>query len=178
MTSQALKDIEDERARQQLVEGWTPEHDDTHVNGEMALAASVYSEVASDVSTHKYGRSLAAAGQAPFDWPWDPSWFKPTDPRRDLVKAGALIVAEIERLDRAEGAAVTAPVQTVDRDKLIELLEALHGLDVMGVSESADEDGAGAGPAINDFSLQTDRPDLWIPLDRILFRLKAGDVVL
>ena len=73
--------------------------------------------------------------------------------------------------------AITTPVQTVDRDKLIELLEALHGLDVMGVSETADDNGAGAGPAINDFSLQTDRPDLWIPLDRILFRLKAGDVV-
>jgi len=29
------------------------------------------------------------------------AWFKPTDPRRDLVKAGALCIAEIERLDRA-----------------------------------------------------------------------------
>ena len=29
------------------------------------------------------------------------AWFKPTTPRRDLVKAGALIIAEIERLDRA-----------------------------------------------------------------------------
>ena len=28
-------------------------------------------------------------------------WWKPTDCRRDLVKAGALILAEIERLDRA-----------------------------------------------------------------------------
>ncbi|MEB3421767.1 hypothetical protein VK682_24660 [Salipiger manganoxidans] len=34
-------------------------------------------------------------------WPWDRKWWKPTTPRRDLVKAGALIVAEIERLDRA-----------------------------------------------------------------------------
>lgn len=35
-------------------------------------------------------------------WPWDESWWKPTNRRRDLVKAGALILAEIERLDRAE----------------------------------------------------------------------------
>lgn len=34
-------------------------------------------------------------------WTWDRSWWKPTNRRRDLVKAGALILAEIERLDRA-----------------------------------------------------------------------------
>jgi hypothetical protein len=34
-------------------------------------------------------------------WPWDRKWWKPTDRRRDLVKAAALILAEIERLDRA-----------------------------------------------------------------------------
>ncbi|MFN3321313.1 MAG: hypothetical protein ACK43M_21435, partial [Allorhizobium sp.] len=34
-------------------------------------------------------------------WPWGIEWWKPTDRRRDLVKAGALIIAEIERLDRA-----------------------------------------------------------------------------
>ena len=35
-------------------------------------------------------------------WPWLSSWWKPSTNRRDLVKAGALILAEIERLDRAE----------------------------------------------------------------------------
>jgi hypothetical protein len=34
-------------------------------------------------------------------WPWDASWWKPASNRRNLVKAGALILAEIERLDRA-----------------------------------------------------------------------------
>jgi hypothetical protein len=33
-------------------------------------------------------------------WPWEDKWWKPKDRRRDLVRAGALIVAEIERLDR------------------------------------------------------------------------------
>ena len=33
-------------------------------------------------------------------WPWDPHWFKTSSRRRDLIKAGALILAEIERLDR------------------------------------------------------------------------------
>ena len=38
----------------------------------------------------------------PPSWPWVRRWWKPTDRRRDLVKAGALILAEIERLDRIE----------------------------------------------------------------------------
>lgn len=37
----------------------------------------------------------------PRGWPWGSSWWKPKDPRRDLVRAGALILAEIERIDRA-----------------------------------------------------------------------------
>jgi len=35
-------------------------------------------------------------------WPWGKEWWKPSDRRRDLVKAGALIAAEIDRLDRAK----------------------------------------------------------------------------
>ena len=34
-------------------------------------------------------------------WPWDAEWFKPSSSRRDLVKAAALLLAEIERDDRA-----------------------------------------------------------------------------
>ncbi|WP_141231078.1 MULTISPECIES: hypothetical protein [Pseudomonas] len=33
-------------------------------------------------------------------WPWSAEWKQQSDPRRMLVKAGALILAEIERLDR------------------------------------------------------------------------------
>lgn len=100
MTSQAIKDIEDERARQQLEEGWTPEHDDTHVEGAMAMAAATYAMWASGDAAHDHTCDIAARRQAPQYWPWDAKWWKPTDRRRDLVKAGALIVAEIERLDR------------------------------------------------------------------------------
>lgn len=85
----ALHDVVAERQRQISVEGWTPEHDDEHSDGEMALAASCYACA---------GANLDDAAR---DWPWDDSWFKPGDQRRNLVKAGALILAEIERLDRA-----------------------------------------------------------------------------
>ncbi|CAJ9662621.1 Uncharacterised protein [Burkholderia pseudomallei] len=86
----AVRDVLDERHRQIDAEGWTPAHDDEHDKCEMALAAIVYTESA--VGYHP---------SCPDTWPWSPKWFKPTTPRRDLVKAGALILAELERLDRA-----------------------------------------------------------------------------
>jgi len=81
--------IEQERERQIHVEGWTSEHDDKHVNNELALAAACYA--VPDTFSQGY-------------WPptWDLSWYKSTTRIRDLVKAGALIAAEIERLQRIE----------------------------------------------------------------------------
>ena len=86
--SRAVLDVAAERRRQVEAEGWTPEHDDEHVVGELATAGASYALVA-------VGYGLLALRT----WPW-PAGLKPTTPRRDLVKAGALILAEIERLDR------------------------------------------------------------------------------
>ncbi|MDV2983504.1 UNVERIFIED_CONTAM: hypothetical protein Q9R58_04190, partial [Methylobacteriaceae bacterium AG10] len=89
--SQAADDVLAERRRQVEAEGWTPEHDDLHRLGEIAWAAAAYAESAS--RTHPSPRPPAV-------WPWRRDEWKPTTPRRNLVKAGALILAEIERLDR------------------------------------------------------------------------------
>lgn len=90
---EALTDIAVERRRQVEAEGWTPAHDDEHGTGELAAAAAAYA-----FSAATSDRFLAAD---PIGfWPWAPEWWKPSSPRRDLVKAGALIVAEIERIDR------------------------------------------------------------------------------
>ena len=88
-----LEEIATERARQITDEGWTSEHDDQHDTGQMAEAAAGYALK----STGTYGNPK----YPPNEWPWDIGWWKPTTPRRDLVKAAALLVAEIERLDRA-----------------------------------------------------------------------------
>lgn len=98
----AIDDIQKERQRQIEQEGWSPEHDDNHRNGEMALAAACY---ASPVRMFK-ARQMAGRGYDEFTlyddaWPWLDKWWKPKDRRSDLVRAAALIVAEIERLDRA-----------------------------------------------------------------------------
>lgn len=91
----AILDVIAERQRQQSVEGWTPEHDDEHMHCEMAVAAACYIMADDD----------PRAG-VPELWPWPEEWWKPTTIRRDLVKAGALVLAEIERIDRAAGIGV------------------------------------------------------------------------
>lgn len=95
--TQAARDVLSERTRQIDAEGWSRAHDDAHSRGELALAAACY--------------ALSAVGVRGDDpaslrfWPFDDSWWRPGTPRRDLVKAAALILAEIERLDRAMVAA-------------------------------------------------------------------------
>lgn len=85
-----------ERERQVTGEGWTPEHDDLHTRGELSKAGGCYA-----------AEALRPPGESrrrysPYGWPWASSWWKPTgDPIRDLAKAGALIAAEIDRLQRA-----------------------------------------------------------------------------
>ncbi|MBX3579950.1 MAG: hypothetical protein KF723_22330 [Rhizobiaceae bacterium] len=105
----AALDVMAERRRQIEVEGWTAEHDDRHTDGDLATSAACY--IRPDLrsaTTDENGTRLEDP------WPWwnvvDDGgrlysrlkvWWKPKDRRRDLVRAGALILAEIERLDRA-----------------------------------------------------------------------------
>ena len=96
----AIVDIAAERRRQVEVEGWTPEHDDEHSGGEMALAAASYAYAAGLPETWR--EDSRKWGSTPGMWPWAMSSFKLKDRRRDLVRAAALILAEIERLDRHE----------------------------------------------------------------------------
>lgn len=90
--TQAASDVLAERARQIAVEGWTPAHDDEHDGGELARAGAAYALMATQ--EHK-------ASRVPGWWPWSLDCWKPKSRREDLVRAGALILAEIERLDRA-----------------------------------------------------------------------------
>ena len=92
--SQAEKDVLDERRAQVTREGFFPDHDDKHATGDLIRAAACYLWAAT--SRHP------AACPVPVGWPWEARWWKPGQVRRMLVKAGALILAEIDRLDRAE----------------------------------------------------------------------------
>ncbi|KNY09504.1 hypothetical protein AKG08_17275 [Achromobacter piechaudii] len=101
----AARDVLSERQRQISAEGWEPENDDQYDSGELASAAASYAQCA---GLQHEGATTGNAFKTPYveNWPWSEYWWKPsTDPRRNLVKAGALILAEIERLDRAAIAA-------------------------------------------------------------------------
>lgn len=94
---QALHDVMAERRRQMMVEGWTAKHDDAHGNGAMAVAAACYalaSEPAIQLDTLNFAALWRWTG-------WAMEWWKPKDKRRNLVRAAALLLAEIERMDRA-----------------------------------------------------------------------------
>jgi len=108
-----------ERRRQVTEEGWLPEHDDGHKQGELAVAAACYAMPELLYVYREVGRHRKFADP----WPWPAHYdkrprvpsahpletlaehnrtFDPPSVRiRELVKAGALIAAEIDRLRRA-----------------------------------------------------------------------------
>lgn len=108
-------DIAAERARQVADEGYDETHDDRHTQGQLATAAACYA-IARPLYVEERDRAAAVIFHDP--WPWEdhhdkrkdqanwPNAIPPvaSERRRDmLVKAGALIAAEIDRLDRMAG---------------------------------------------------------------------------
>lgn len=86
-----------ERAHQINDEGYTPEHDRGRV-AELAKASASYA-MAGACDVGALGYVANDPDDEPFDWPWHPSYWKPTgDAIRDLTKAGALIVAALDTL--------------------------------------------------------------------------------
>lgn len=95
-----LELIIEERIRQVEVEGFTSEHDDAHEYG--FLHGRLYSPIRAAARCYLSNRA-DEMDVAPSLWPFDASWWKPSkDPVRNLVKAGALIAAEIDRLQREQ----------------------------------------------------------------------------
>jgi hypothetical protein len=83
--------IKQERIRQIHVEGCTPQHDEQWTSEQLAEAAAFYA------IPEKYGELLAF-------WPWNPKRNKKSKHSRirQLEIAGALVAAEIDRLQRLE----------------------------------------------------------------------------
>lgn len=93
--------IAEERARQMCEEGWSPQHDAEHTLCELVTAALCYATYASHQCLERPVPDVISQR-----WPWEPSWWKPSDdPIRNLQKAGALISAEIDRLQRRQSVA-------------------------------------------------------------------------
>lgn len=90
------EEIRLERHRQIVEEGFSPKHDERHAPSDFAMAAAAYCASAEA----RLGPSPNIGTICAMLWPWDEASFKPKDPRRDLVRAAALVMAAIERLDR------------------------------------------------------------------------------
>lgn len=97
MDAQALQDpmdlIRAERLRQVEREGYDHAHDDAHGGGEIMAAAMCYLDHARGTAAYRDG--------IPASWPWEDHFWKPKDAVRDLARSGALMLAEIERRERA-----------------------------------------------------------------------------
>lgn len=90
-----------ERARQTGEEPWTSEHDDEHRRGELADAAVAYLD--RDARRWPFGYVTDGPdghGSTGGVWVRGRPKLTPDDRVRELVKAGALIAAEIDRLER------------------------------------------------------------------------------
>ena len=101
--SKAVLDVLNERNRQINQENYSAEQDDQYQNNELLRASVGYAEhvvargwVYSDANPEKY----QSEEESEF-WPWPSESWKPKNPRADLVRATALLIAEIERMDRA-----------------------------------------------------------------------------
>lgn len=97
--TRAAVDVLQERQRQVTAEGYHQDHDDEHDMCELARAAASYL-CRTD--------ALMLAGTRVWPKGWE---FKPADYRRALVKACALALAELERVDR-QGAPVLPLIHT------------------------------------------------------------------
>lgn len=110
--SAAVNDVLVERVRQLSEEGYDAAHDDQHDDGALAMAAACYA------APHRLYVKTDYADGCSFSDPWPRDWRGDKRPhegnmvrsngahgephrRSLLVKAAALILAELERIDRA-----------------------------------------------------------------------------
>jgi hypothetical protein len=99
-------EIRAERERHAAL-GYTAEHDDAHDDGSLLRAARIY-------AVHGTPLGVPTLGGVPVTWPWSRDAGKPKDHRRNLVRAGALCIAEHDRLERC-GKAVSPEAAAVHR---------------------------------------------------------------
>lgn len=97
-TARVLEEVRAERDHQRVEKKYSRESDDLYPGGQLARAGVTYA----------YFGSMLAGAMKPhpehlrFLWPWNWVSFNPRpDARQALVRAAALIVAEIEKMDRA-----------------------------------------------------------------------------
>jgi hypothetical protein len=88
--NEVLTEIRNERIKQ-IEKGYTPEHDDRHSDGALVKAACCYAMGYKPYTQLQPDETL---------WPFAQADWRPEGARANLIKAAAMLVAEIERIDR------------------------------------------------------------------------------
>ena len=101
-TSRGMTDVLTERGKHSS-HGFDDKHDDEHQRGEIAYAAIAYASEA--VATQNGMAKWVAAFNRAIE-PWPIAYAR--TPRTNLVCAAALLIAEIDRIDRAATQKVTS----------------------------------------------------------------------
>lgn len=118
-THKMINLILEERERQITKEGYSAAHDDSYFLEELARAASSYCIAGAARASH--GNYCIRSAQFHFKvdrmgldisvdldkiaervWPFDKKYYKPKSHKENLIRAAAFIVAELERLERAD----------------------------------------------------------------------------
>jgi hypothetical protein len=109
--TKAIEDVDRER-RRQIAKGFNAESDDQCMQGELVFAAASFAlrgiKDGSDTALFasiglaplRAERNFGWVGAGGLFWPWAKEFPWGNDRRTRLIKAAALLVAEIERLDR------------------------------------------------------------------------------
>lgn len=102
--TKAVQDVLAERVRQKEVKGYSETNDDTYLNNQLLCAAKSYLDhvIARDWVYQKDNPDAYINEEVPDYFPFNDIFWKPKTPRQDLIRVVALIIAEIERLDRNE----------------------------------------------------------------------------
>ena len=92
--------IAKERKRQIEEKGFNAKHDHDHKSNDLALAGAIYALPEKARLFVSYGNNGDKESYYPLLWPFEMKNYKPSpnDRKRELIKAGALIAAEIDRI--------------------------------------------------------------------------------
>jgi len=123
MKKSGVELIAEERQRQIEFEGFTNEHDKQHVDDELAIAAACYA-IPEKIRINELAKK-SSIYSIPNLFPWGKEWWKPSPDERitELVKAGALIAADIDRIMNAN---ITIPVVFEDSQKCDQSQECIE----------------------------------------------------
>ena len=105
--------IRQERQRQMSEEGWTREHDDEHVQGELAKVAAILAVAHTNASVQP---GVTDPDKSSLEDPWGLLSKHRHDRVRTLTIAGALIAAEIDRVVRRQSQEINRALHAQEAD--------------------------------------------------------------